>query len=219
MADWILFSLLAVTVVLLIGAEFRGIRKMILLFKPSATILVIALALNGLTQQTVSQTLFYGILSGLLLSLIGDIALIFTEKKKAFKTGLVFFLCAHIAYTTAFSLFGVVSFRDIISAVILAAVAAALYRIMRPNLGNLRLPVIIYMIVISLMVNRALATLPSQILAPAQKICIATGAVLFYVSDMMLALNRFGKPFRFNRISLAFYYSGQILLAMSPWVR
>jgi hypothetical protein len=44
---------------------------------------------------------------------------------------------------------------------------------------------------------------------------ILTGALLFYISDIMLAANRFWKPWRYNRISLAFYYGGQLLIALA----
>ena len=41
------------------------------------------------------------------------------------------------------------------------------------------------------------------------------GALLFYFSDVILAANKFWKPWRYNRISLVFYYSGQLLIALS----
>jgi hypothetical protein len=44
---------------------------------------------------------------------------------------------------------------------------------------------------------------------------IATGAVLFYISDIILAASRFWRPWRYHRLSLAFYYSGQLLIALA----
>ena len=44
---------------------------------------------------------------------------------------------------------------------------------------------------------------------------VAGGAVLFYISDVILAANRFWRSLRYDRISLAFYYGGQLLLALS----
>ncbi|MFW5775504.1 MAG: lysoplasmalogenase family protein, partial [Chitinivibrionales bacterium] len=153
MVQRILFSLLSIGAVLLIRAEYRHDRKGILRLKPSCTLLVIALALNGLLSPDITPTLFYGIFAGLTLSLVGDIALIFSENPKAFRTGLIFFLCAHIAYTATFTLFSTISPYDLISGVILIAAAAILYTIMRPRLGAMKKPVILYMVVISIMVN------------------------------------------------------------------
>jgi uncharacterized membrane protein YhhN len=44
----------------------------------------------------------------------------------------------------------------------------------------------------------------------------ATGAALFLASDAILALNRFGTPFRAGRaLNLATYFAGQWLIALS----
>lgn len=39
---------------------------------------------------------------------------------------------------------------------------------------------------------------------------------MFSISDLMLAVNRFRRPFKYHRFSLAFYYGGQFLIALSP---
>jgi hypothetical protein len=44
---------------------------------------------------------------------------------------------------------------------------------------------------------------------------IALGALLFYVSDVILALHRFRFSWKYGRINLAFYYAGQALIALS----
>ena len=77
------------------------------------------------------------------------------------------------------------------------------------------MPVILYMIVICVMVNRSASTLFGENFAWAQSLMITGGALAFWVSDIMLGLNRFGKPFSWNRVSLAFYYGGQALIALS----
>jgi len=55
----------------------------------------------------------------------------------------------------------------------------------------------------------------SEAFTPAQACMIALGAILFYVSDVILAVARYVRPFRYNRISLAFYYAGQALIALA----
>jgi uncharacterized membrane protein YhhN len=82
-------------------------------------------------------------------------------------------------------------------------------------LGRLRLPVALYIVVICVMLNRAFSTLWGDAFSPIQRWMIAIGALFFWISDLMLGLNRFGRPFSWNRISLAFYYAGQALLALS----
>ena len=82
---------------LLIRAELQFNKRQIYLFKPVATILVIALAL-GASEASGYR---YWVLLGLTLSLGGDIALMFQENRKPFLIGLVLFLLGHVAYTIA----------------------------------------------------------------------------------------------------------------------
>jgi hypothetical protein len=65
------------------------------------------------------------------------------------------------------------------------------------------------------MVSRAVSTLASPLFSGTQAALIILGAVLFYVSDLILAAARFWRPWKYNRISLVFYYGGQTLIALA----
>lgn len=210
-----LLPLLFFAVIWLIRASFAGQQKQVYIAKPLATLLVIAAAGMAFLAPNQHPVYTFGILIGLILSLGGDIALMFSDRPKAFLIGLVFFLLAHIAYTAVFSLLGRFSIGDILSAAILILIGVAFYRLIRPGLGAMKAPVIGYMLVISLMVNRAFSTFASPIFSSGQAWMISMGAVLFYLSDMILAANRFWKPWRFHHWSLALYYAGQFLLAVA----
>lgn len=211
----LLAPLLAATVSILIGAEFAGKRRLVYLFKPLSTLLVIAVAALALRESAQNPTYTAGVLVGLVLSLGGDVALMFQENRKAFLAGLVLFLLAHIAYTVVFTALGRSSVWDILSAAVLAAAGVGFYRLIGPGLGAMRGPVLVYMLVISLMVNRAVSTLASPVFGTAQGAMAASGAVLFYISDVLLAANKFWKPWPYHRVSLAFYYAGQFLIALA----
>ena len=206
---------LVVTVALLIRAAILGKQRQIYIFKPISTLLVIAVALLSLLEPSQNLTYTVGVTIGLLLSLGGDIALMFQENRKAFIIGLGLFLLAHIAYTVAFTLLGVFSAWDLLSAGILLGVGVSFYLLIQPNLGTMQGPVIAYIVVISVMVNRAGSTLMSPAFGVRQALMILIGAILFYISDAILAANRFWKSWEYNRISLAFYYGGQLLIALA----
>jgi uncharacterized membrane protein YhhN len=89
----------------------------------------------------------------------------------------------------------------------------------RPKLGKLKIPVILYMLVISFMVNRAISAFFGNYFTGRQTWLISTGAVLFYLSDIFLAWNRFVRPFPYRRINLILYYTGQVLIALSLSLR
>ena len=210
-----LIPILAVNVIFLIRAEILKIRNQSFLFKPISTLLIIAIAGLSLFEPAYNQTYSIGILIGLLFSFGGDLALLFQEKRKPFMIGLVLFLIAHIIYAATFSLLGRFTIWDILSAVILFAAGLAFYKLIERNLGAMKVPVITYILIISLMVNRAFSTFASPSLSSAQAWMISIGAVLFYISDLILAANRFWLPWKYNRISLAFYFSGQLLIALA----
>lgn len=218
--DIVLYPILALVVIVffLVRAEIRGLRHQIYILKPIATLLVICIALLSFTRPIPNPAYLTGILIGLLFSLGGDLALMFPQNRKAFMIGLALFLLAHVAYTVVFVLVGSLSAWDLLSAVVLLAVGAAFCRLIQPNLGAMRMPVLVYMVIISLMVNRAVSTLASPQVGLSQALLIVFGAILFYISDLILAAGRFWKPWKYHRISLAFYYSGQLLIALSAVV-
>lgn len=210
-----LIAALAVTVPLLVRAENREAHWQIYFFKPLSTLLIIAVAALALGQDGADRHYTLGVLVGLVLSLGGDVALMFQQRQSAFLAGLVAFLLGHIAYTVTFHLFAAPSAVDLVSAVALLALAIPLYRLLAPGLGSMRLPVIAYFLVISLMVHQSIALLAGDVLGPERALLAVAGAVLFYLSDVVLAADRFWKPWRYNRYSLFLYFGGQLLIALS----
>lgn len=210
-----LVPLLAIAVILLIHAEFRKDQRRIYVIKPLCTLLVIAMAVLSLRLPAHNSTYSLGVLLGLLFSFGGDLALMFQENRRAFMLGLVLFLLAHVVYALVFARLGGPSPRDVLSAAILLLAGVGFYLLLRPNLGRMRLPVIAYIVVISIMVSRAVSTLAGPVLSSRQAWMVTGGAILFYISDVILAAARFWRPWCYHRISLAFYYAGQMLIALA----
>jgi len=206
---------LVVTVALLIRAEILGIKPQIYVLKPASTLLVIGIALLSLGEPGRNMTYSGGVLIGLGLCFGGDLALMFQDRRKPFMLGLILFLLGHIAYTVAFSMLGSASGWVLLSTLVLLAAGLVFYRLIAANLGSMRIPIILYFLVISLMVIQATSLLASPAISDSQAAMIIGGAILFYISDVMLAANRFWRPWKYNRTSLAFYYGGQLLIAMA----
>lgn len=214
MPHLILIPVIFVTVTLTVWAQFRADDRQVYLWKPLSTILVIAVALLSLTQPEARPAFTWWVTVGLVLSLGGDVALMF-KSSRAFLIGLVLFLLAHIVYMAVFTQFNGFHVNDLITAVALAAVAIPVYLYLRPGLGRMQGPVIFYIVVITLMVNRALSTFFGDTFTTTQAWCLSLGAILFWLSDLVLAINRFRHPFEYNRLSLYLYYAGQLLIALS----
>lgn len=215
MTHLIPIPLLVVTVFLLVRAELREVQKQIYILKPISTLLVILVALLSFTSPGNQPAYTLGITLGLLLSLGGDIALMF-ESGKAFLIGLVLFLLAHVAYAIVFTVPNGFHPQDLITALVLLAIALPLYLYLKPGLGSMKGPVIAYVLIICFMVNRAASAFFGTHFTTTQAWLVTLGAVLFMASDIILALNRFGHPMEKHRLSLFLYYGGQLLIALSP---
>lgn len=215
MAHLIPIPFLVVTVSLLVRAEFKGDKQQTYFFKPVSTLLVIGVALLSFLTPNVQPAYTLWITLGLVLSLGGDVALMF-ESGKAFLIGLVLFLLAHVVYAIAFTLPNSFHAADLITAAVLLVVSVPIYLYLKPGLGDMKGPVIFYIVVIGFMVNRAVSTFFGDSFSTSQAWLISLGAVLFWLSDLVLAVNRFRYPFEANRLSLFLYYGGQLLIALSP---
>lgn len=165
-----------------------------MIFKP----LIIPALIGYLASQVKSLTtgITKWVLLALLFSLLGDILLLFVSKDEIFfLLGLASFLIAHIFYIVFFQRVWV---REKISVkpwllVMVVIYYAALIALLLPHLGDMRIPVLVYGLVISCMLVLAL-----HMLFLANKTAgqwMMTGALLFVMSDSVLAINKFYQPF------------------------
>lgn len=210
--------LIAVAAAINIVAEYRKARNVVYTFKPMTTILIIVLAA---TAGDVGRTYQALIVLGLVFSLAGDIFLMLPEgPRNYFMPGLVVFLIAHLLYIGAFMMGTHWATSDLLVLLPFVLFGAACTAYLWPSLGPMKIPVVLYTTVILVMGWRAATRmyapdLPTSATACATA-CAFTGAILFIVSDVVLAVNRFAKPFRSSRaINLTTYFAGQTCIAMS----
>jgi uncharacterized membrane protein YhhN len=138
------------------------------------------------------------ILAGLFFSWLGDVLLLFENRHALFFIlGLASFLITHICYIVYF--LKVKSIRPSLIrqqpwiAALVAGYGVNLVMFLMPKLGDLKIPVVIYAIVICTMLLFSMHVY-SRLNKPANLLFIA-GALLFTASDSMLAINKFFKPF------------------------
>ncbi|HEY3122140.1 MAG TPA: lysoplasmalogenase [Vicinamibacteria bacterium] len=139
--------------------------------------------------------------AGLLLSAAGDVLL---EFPRLFLAGLGFFLSAHVTYLAAF--FQRVRAPRLAPLAPLAAWTMATVAWLWGGLGPLRGPVVVYVAAITAMMWRAVAVGGWA----------AGGALLFGLSDTLIALDRFGSPIPGVRYPIILlYWAGQTGIALS----
>ncbi len=140
-------------------------------------------------------------------SLTGDVLLIKTSDKRLFLIGLSAFFLAHIFYAFAFNFSGIIRHELLMtSIVVFAAMIGCFVWLYKHLIGVMNIAVLAYLTAIGLMLISAMVTRH-----PEQQL-ITAGAVLFALSDLYVARQRFVTPGFQNRlIGLPLYYAGQCL--------
>jgi uncharacterized membrane protein YhhN len=186
-------------------------RRLEYVCKPATLValLVVAVALDPAAGQDDRRAWF---VAALVLCLAGDVLLMLP--RDLFIAGLSAFLLGHLCYIVGFWTDAPTAFAFIAScALVLVAVAPVAVRILGALAAHrdLRPAVAAYMIVISVMVASALAS---------GIIIAAAGAVLFAISDSLIAWDRFVRPLAWAGVAIMVtYHVGQALLTCSLLVR
>jgi uncharacterized membrane protein YhhN len=165
-------------------------------------------------------SLFFAL--GLFFSLLGDLALLF---EGWFLPGLFAFLLAHLAYIFSINtpLAEVSPLWSVPIAIVLALSAARLLRriaqgALERQSANLIVPIYVYGLTLTLMILSALMTLFRPDWSARASLSLSFGALFFYVSDLILAWNRFVRPLRNGRLwNMILYHLGQILLTIGAF--
>ncbi len=158
--------------------------------------------------------LWFGV--GVLFSLLGDVLLVI-PRERMFLFGLAAFLLAHISYISGF--------REQLlhptawSFILLFMIFINGVRLIRRIVGAMRAkeqnglvnPVIVYGLVLSLMLYVAMSTIFDPAWKTEAAFLVSAGAFLFYLSDLVLAWNKFVSPLKNERIlNTILYHLGQI---------
>ena len=132
--------------------------------------------------------------AGLFFSFIGDL-LLTREGDLFFLIGMVAFMLTHFCNSLYFlRLQDTHSSRlreALVAAVLLILLSIIIFSVLNPYLGSFRVPVLVYMLAISIMAILAANTAANPPLRSIALRCFIPGAALFVVSDTLLAMNKF----------------------------
>lgn len=157
--------------------------------------------------------------TGLIFALTGDVLLLYVPQNESyFLYGLGAFLLCHLFYTRAFYL----DFKSApeldkkgarIAILLCAILAICYYFFLRSHLGIMKLPVMIYMLVISMMMM--MAAFRNQRVNKGSFQLILFGAMFFMLSDSILAYHKFVQPIAHGGSwIMATYMIAQYLITM-----
>ena len=173
--------------------------------KPLIVLSLIGYFLSKTNKAT--SSLRKWIVLALAFSCAGDVLLMFQQKDPLFfLLGLSSFLIAHLFYIVFFHR---VRAREKIKGNTWVLLFVAIYYValiifLSPYLGDMKLPVRIYGVVISFMLMLALHMLFIKNKGAGK--CMVVGAVLFIMSDSILAINKFYHPFEMAVLAIMLTY-------------
>ncbi|MCA9718848.1 MAG: lysoplasmalogenase [Myxococcales bacterium] len=179
-----------------------GVPALRLAIKP-VPVLAMAWAVRAGPRSSYARA----VLAGLIACAIGDVLL-----DLVFPLGMLAFLIGHVFYTSAYV--GEDRRPRPLVALPFAAWCVAAFVTLRPGLGVLTIPVALYSLAIGAMMWRAAARVTRA--APRDVWLAVAGAILFAISDTLIAFNKFHEPIanaRYWIISL--YWLGQLGITLS----
>ena len=197
----------AVAVGALLVAEARHSRPAVWLTKPvTAGAYVWAVIEWGAWGSGYGRWL----LLGLVLSFLGDVLLIPRSRRRWFRSGILAFLLAHVAYVVAFLQLPIGMAGLVLGNLCAAGLAWLVLTWLIPRLSaGFRRLVMAYVAVICAMLVVAFASADGSGIWT-----IALGASLFAISDLSVARDRFVARAFVNRLwGLPLYFAAQLILA------
>lgn len=171
----------------------------------------------GLTQRSADQTLSGTVILAIIFSWVGDV-LLMQAGQQFFMFGLAAFLMAHLFYILAYrqhrradSSEALQGLQRIRFAFPIILAGTGLVTVLYAHLGDLRIPVLVYAGVITMMVIVALFRFGRT--GSASFAMVFGGAILFMMSDSLIAINKFLEPLPYAHFWIMLtYISAQFLI-------
>jgi uncharacterized membrane protein YhhN len=201
-------------------AVARGWKRVEYTAKPLVIILLLAWLVSKTGLDSFPLACF-GL--GLLFSLAGDVLVMVSYTRLSnrwFMAGLVSFLLAHLAIIAGLNtpmqkvpaLWGIV-FGTLLALAVVRLLRRILSALVEKKLNRLVLLVIFYGLALTIMLLSAILTAFRSDWKPDPVMLVVSGAVLFTLSDVILAWNKFVKPIRRGRLlTMILYHFGQAAL-------
>lgn len=217
--EYIVLALMLATLIGLIESIVVSNYAAVIILKTLTSILFVLLGFISYKKSKSNKKYCLLVLLGLIFSMFGDIFLVLEDHiRSLFYFGVIAFSIGHIMYVLSFNTCTKFKIKDCRVLAVIFSFVIILLKVEKFNFG-LRYPfVLIYGIIISFMVCRALSLLRSYYLNKKWILITIMGVTLFFVSDLMLLFVMFSTEkhlFITREISLVLYYLGQALIAIS----
>ncbi len=150
------------------------------------------------------------ILVGVILGWVGDVTLIFPKIEACFLIGLASFLIGHVLYIVVF--IQSIDFSTLPGTIYISLIGYVIFfvvvwRYLKGSLGEMKIPVLVYMTLILTMSFFSLGVMLSPAADGVSNTWLPfVGSLLFIASDTMLANQLFKEPFKNDQMHIMWTY-------------
>jgi uncharacterized membrane protein YhhN len=214
-----LYHLLPLPVSLFLIAAYMVARnrqdlKKTAVIQPLTTLAAIVIAALSFFSPQANPAYTGWILVGLALCLLADIFNIDMTRDAILYAAIGVFVIAYLEYALTFTRFNGFQPEDIWVGLVFFLVYLGLMRLYWKGLGNFKIPVLIYGLVMPFMVTRALSTLFGDAFSTQSAVLVSAGSFMLFLGDVEYGFHRFRAPIKFS-VGPILYAGGQLLIALS----
>ena len=214
---YILVPLNILLIVIYFFARLRDNKPLVRVIQPAAVITSWVLAAIRLLFEGADLPLTLFVLAGMGIAIVGDFLNIDMSDMKVVLRGLVIAVIAYLTYAVGLTILNGFHLQDLYVGAALLLVYAFTMRTIMPGVDQgMRLPVLIYGLVLPFTFSRALSTFFSGLFSSGTSIFLSLGTFSLFIGDIEFAIDSFKKKLPFM-LGPFLYAGGQLLIALSVW--
>lgn len=195
-------------------ARNRNNLKRTAIIQPLTTLVALGITALSLTSTRANPQYTLWILIGMGACFLADIFNIDMTNDKILYAAIAAFVIAYLEYAVTFTRFNGFQPQDWWIGLIFFLIYLLLMRLYWKKLGNFKIPVLIYGLVMPFMVTRAISTLFGTSFSPLPATLVTLGSLMLFAGDVEYGFSRFRSPIKFSIGSIC-YAGGQVLIALS----
>jgi len=211
---WIPVPLYIVLIVFYMIARNRNDLKKTRFIQPAVTSLALIIAGLSFLSPASQRNYTAWILVGIGLCFAADIFNIDMTRDIILYAAIGVFVIAYLEYAATFTYFSGFQWPDLFVGIVFIGIYGFLMRLYWKGLGNFKIPVLIYGLVMPFMVTRAISTLFGTAFSVLSATLVTIGAIMLFLGDVEYGIHRFHKPIKFSFGPIC-YAGGQLLIALS----
>jgi uncharacterized membrane protein YhhN len=195
-------------------ARNRNDLKITAIIQPLTTLVSLTIAALSFLSPRASPSYTIWILVGMGLCLLADIFNIDMTRNFILYAAIGVFAIAYLEYAVTFTRFSGFQPQDLIVGFIFILIYIFLMRLYWKGLGEFKIPVLIYGLIMPFMVTRAISTLFGETFSPLSAVLVTLGSMMLFGGDVEYGIHRFYKPIKYSGGPIM-YAGGQLLIALS----